>query len=585
MNKSPNLNTTEKAKTFFDANASFEDKKHIIDTQQSIDQLDIEARWSTVKEKIGNEGIYKAFREYFEKMFNKGVLEWVGSLYDSETGLFYSSLSAKNAEKLASGTGYYPHLEATSVALRSLANTGALRNFGGDYTKVLPEIMMYKIMYYLKTIQEPSGEFYVPQMPRETIAPERVGRDHAAARNILSMLKVAPTYDIGGFKGDGIDGETYWANLVAEGKVRAEDKPTIYRAKENIVPNTEDSRTEASPKKEPQTEKKSNDVSAIIESHDSFVAHLLTKDPYNNPYGAISNINSIAGIVNSASLELGAYDPSGDPLAVARTVPVKVGDECKELIILNGDTLNDINIKWMNLYINEAGLFGKITDHRDESGNPIYDGFYGGWGFNNSNGFMKGISRYFSAEIAFPEPRKAAESLLKGLANPEKACDNGNVLVIYNVWNSLSQLRANIKQLYTGDDKQQILDYITSTLENKVNVVTDESIDIPYAALAIERAYEQVQPFRKVDGGYGHNPRTGTPTWQGGLPVGVAEENLSDTDATFCTMTSLSISICGVFGINMSEEVPMYSEADLYRCLYVMSLQPRVIKKFPHELA
>ena len=570
---------------FFDPSVSAEEKAEIIREQELLESAEIEGRWAAVREKLGNDEIYLAFREYFEKMFNDGVLDWVGSLYDPETGLFYSSRSGKLAEKLVGGRGYYPHPEATSVALGCLGRTGAARNYGGDRTKILPELTVYKIIYYLKSIQDPSGKFFVPQINRSEIAPERVGRDHYAARNLFSMLGGSPTYDFENFKGDGIDAEAYWAALVREGKVREEDKPTIYWTAENLALHSGASfpKNDEGEKKEDLPSKKTDSVSSIFESHDSFVAHLLTKDPYNNPYGAISNINSIAAMVDAASERLGAYSESGDPEAVAKVISVKVGDKYSDLVINNKDTLKDINIKWMNLFINEAGLFGKISDKRDEFGNVIYDGFHGGWGFNNSNGFMKGISRYYSAKAAYPEPRLAAQSLLKGINNPESAASNGNVLVVYNVWNSLSQLKGNIKTFYTGEDKEEILEYIEKSLADKVDMVTGERIDMPYAALAIKRAFEQVQPFRKADGGYGHNPTCGTPCWQGSIPVGVAEENLSDTDATFCTMTSLSTSICGVFGIDMSAEVPMYSEADLYKCLYSMSRQPKVIKKLPTE--
>ncbi|MBQ8880345.1 MAG: hypothetical protein IJY69_05870 [Clostridia bacterium] len=75
----------------------------------------------------------------------------------------------------------------------------------------------------------------------------------------------------------------------------------------------------------------------------------------------------------------------------------------------------------MNLYVNEAGLFGKSSDNVDSDGNPVYDGFFGGWGFQNSNGFMKAMPGYNSAKAAFPKPRLAAKSLFKGINNPELA--------------------------------------------------------------------------------------------------------------------------------------------------------------------
>lgn len=584
MNEAIKKHAVQSPGVFFDGEISYEQKLKYIAEQQEIDSQETESRWAKIAEKIGNDEVYRALREYFECMFNGGVLNWVGSLFDTETGMFYASLSGKRANVLSAGRGYYPHPEATATCLRSLMNTGALRGLDNDYSRVLPELVKYKITYYLKSIQGDDGEFYVSQINKSEIAPNRAGRDRDAASSLFNMLKTKPTYSFNKHVGDGIDGETYWANLVSEGKVTEADKPFIYWATENL-PSARGavSAKEQNTEKTPET-KSGSQISAIFESHDTFIDYLLTKDPYNTPYSAISNLNSIAGSTNAASARLGAYNPDGAPDGVAKIVPVKVGDAEKQLIVRNGDTLNDINVSWMNLYVNEAGLFGKVTNNLDSDGNPVYDGFFGGWGFNNSNGFMKSMSRYNSAAAAFPEPRLAVESLLKGINNPECAASNGNVLVVYNVWVSLWTLRSNIRAYYKGDDKEELLDYIQASLFGKVDKVTGESIDIPYVALAIKRAYEQVQPFKKVDGGYGHSTVCGTSGWQGSLPTAISADNLSDADATFCTMTSLSTSICGVLGLDMSTEVPMYAEADLYRCLLAMSEQPRLIKKTPAEL-
>ena len=96
----------------------------------------------------------------------------------------------------------------------------------------------------------------------------------------------------------------------------------------------------------------------------------------------------------------------------------------------------------MNGNINSAGLFGKVTNATDSEGNPVYDGFYGGWGYQNSNGFLKAIGRYSDMGIPYPEPRLAAESLLKGINSDEPM--TGTILVIFNVWSSLNNLKNNI---------------------------------------------------------------------------------------------------------------------------------------------
>ena len=561
---------------------------NMIELQEKFDEKETEDRWQAIREKLGDEDVYLALRSFFEKLFNDDIISWMATLYDPATGLFYSSTSGKNANIAYGGTGYYPHPEATNGILNRLNSTGMLRYIGTDYTKFLPADMQYKMVYYLKSIQGSDGEFYVAQMNKSTIAPERVGRDHSACVAMLSKLNASPTYDVDKYKGDGISADEYWADLVAKGLTTEDAKPVIYwhwsygaRGTANINEKVTEAVSRAVA---------ASDVRAVatgtsmVESHDAFISHLLTKDPYNSPYGGISNINSISPMINSQSVKLGAYNAAGDSEAVAKTVNVRVGSETKKLEICNGDTLHDISVKWLNLYVNDAGLFGKITNGHDSKGNPIYDGFYGGWGYNNTNGFMKSATLYGSAKAAFPKPREAAESLLKAINNPESAAANGNILVVYNAWSCLVSLRSNVKSYYEGDDKQEILDMIENGLYGKYNYVTGETGDRTYGAVAIDASYQQIQPFKKADAGYGHSPSQGTSGWQGGLPVGIASENLSDTDATFCTTTSLGSCIASAFGLNMSKDIPMHTEADLLLFLDIVSEQEYVIKKTPTEL-
>ncbi len=564
---------------------------NLFDMQEEIDEMETESRWQAVREKLGDDEVYLALRSFFEKMFNDEIVEWSASLYDPATGMFYTSTSGKYADTLYAGTGYYPHLEGTAIILSRLSSTGMLRNINANYTEILPKDMQYKIVYYLKTVQDPNdGEFYLSHMNKSTIAPERVGRDHSRCTSLLNWLKASPTYDFDKFEGDGVTADEYWADLVSRGLTTEEDKPMIYwhwTTPNGRLTSSLDGDVSAAVNRAVSASSvqsvASNSVTSYFDSHDAFINHLLTKNPYDSPYGAISNISSISGMVNTWSKKLGAYDPSRDPTEVAKTVNVKVGDVTKKLVVLCGDTLNDINVSWMNLYINEGGLIGKAT-YATKNGEPVYDGFYGGWGYNNTNGFMKGIGRYADAGQAYPEPRKAAESLLKAINSPESAAKNGNILVIYNVWSCLSSLISNVKKYCPEDEAKEIIDYIYDGLYGKVDFVTGDAIDRTYAAVAIENAYAKIQPFKKSDGGYGHSPSSGTSCWQGNLPVGIASENLSDTDATFCTTTSLGSCICGVLGISMSADVPMHTEADLLRWLDVVASQKYVIKRTPSEL-
>ena len=577
---------------------------------------EVEARWAALEAKLGDADIVRELRFFFENMSDETIVKWSGSLYDPATGLFYSSQSGKNAE------GYYPHPEATSQNTSFPISSGMMRYLGG--TTFLPEITKYKIIYYLKSIQDPNGEFYVAQMDKATIATERVGRDRGACITMLSRCGGRPTYTNGSTKGDGITAEQYWQSLVDAGLVTEEDKPIIYWH-ENNVPAEEQTVSTFSLNSRSAVMAVSKVVGVSDEggaiggsegstsgveqfqSHKAFIDWLLDKDAYNEPYGAISNTSSASSFINGNSsaytleqmtADWGASaiksDANGSYVEIygkAEGVNTGAGGTDKNVTpfkVYVGDTLINVLISWLNSYVNEAGLFGKVS-------NTAYDGFYQGWGYENSNGFMKAIGRYFDADELFPEAEKAAISLLKGICNPEAPSDN--ILVMYNVWSCLSGLRSNIYSYYprlaTKDnpltaeemaEKQRLLDIIDGALADNVDYVTGETLEMSYAAYAIKVNYEKSQIFRKSDGGFAHSSTQGTAGWQGGLPVGVPSDNLSDIDGTFCGITSLGSSICSALGISMTSEVPIHMESDYLIWLDSLLKQEYVIKKTPTEI-
>ncbi len=613
---------------------------NLIELQAEIDRMEVEARWEALEIKLGDKDIVRELRAFFEGMTNETIVKWSGSLYDPATGLFYSSSSGKNTE------GYYPHPEATSQNTSFPMNSGMMRYLGG--TIILPQITKYKIIYYLKSIQDPNGDFYVAQMNKATIATERVGRDRGACITMLSRCGGKPTYTNGSTVGDGITAEEYWQSLVDAGLVTEDDKPIIYWHQNNeqakvaptaslnssavmavskVVLASDDGAT---------GEEGSSSGVAQFQTHKAFIEWLLKKDAYNSPYGAISNTSSAATFIDRYSKTTGAYtlekmqddwgasaiksDANGDYVEFygrADGISNGAGGADKNVTpfkVYEDDKLNVILISWLNSYINDAGLFGKITNNYvsktggdyalrngeyvyvgegNGSYTPDYDGFYEGWGYQNSNGMLKCIGRYSTLGIAFPEAEKAAVSLLKGICSPEQP--SGNILVMYNVWSSLSSLRSNISKYYEpvkdGDmSRQELLDFIDNALYSPTDFRTETPIvnettgePMSYGALAIRSNYEKSLLFRKSDGGFAHSISQGTGTWQGGLPVGVPSDNLSDVDGTFCGITSLGSSICGALGINMSSEVPIHMESDYMKWMDSLLKQPYVIKKTPTE--
>ncbi len=533
---------------------------NLIELQAAIDDKNDESRWNYIRYTIGDEDIYLAFRAFFEQMFTDEIVKLIASYYDPATGLFYSSASGKRAE------GIYPNPEATGMILSYVLNTGMLNGLGVRY--LIPDIAKYKIIYYLKSIQDENGEFYISQMPKSSIDSNRLGRDRGACVGLLDRLGAKPTYSVGNMIGDGIDGEEYWNDLVGKGLVSEADKPIIYRA-DRLTEVTSKSFSESVTSAVSKVVATA-DATSQFQSHVDFIKWLLAKDPYNNPYSAMSNTASASVLISEWSAKLGGYD--GEDMIVT------YGSKTFELY--KGETLNQILIRWMTSNINSAGLFGKVTNGHDSKGNPIYDGFYGGWGYQNSNGFFKAIGRYSEMKIAYPEARKAAESLLLGINSDESV--GGNILVIYNVWSSLNSLRSNIRSYYTESDKDDLLNFIEDGLKKQVNVNSESDETKAYAAIAMEKCTKKILAFKKSDGGFGHAVEYSTSNWQGGLKVAIASDNLSDIDAITCSSMSLGNALAALFGFSLLKDVPMNSVSDLFAFLEIMQSQECVLKLDPN---
>ena len=536
---------------------------NVYERQTVLDELDAKERWDAIRDKLDDDRIYSALKEFYETIYSDQIISLLGTFYDPATGMFYASGSGKRANEI------YPIPEATAQLLGYIQGVGL---FGSDTMKstaVIPQIAKYKTIYYLKAIQEPDGEFYVAQLKKSAIDSNRLGRDRSRCASLVVNLGGAPTYDVGSTKGDGITADQYWASLVEAGLVTEEDKPIIYWAEKRNTPSVTASLFESTVVAVANAVNSTSVVAVSsveqFKTHEAFIKWLLAKDPYNNPYSAISNTSSASGLISSWSKKIGAYTGENTVISYnGKTFPLN-----------NGDTLDSILIDWLNSNINEAGLFGKMTNNYDSKGNPIYDGFFGGWGYQNSNGFFKGIGRY---NMAYPKPREAAISLLKGINSDEPA--TSNVLVMYNVWSSLSSLISNIKKYYEGDDKDEILQMIQDELYKEVYDEYTGEFE-PYVAVAIRKNMHKVLAFKKADGGYGHSTSSGTSSWQGGLPVGIGSDNLSDMDAITCTTNGLSSGINGLLGIS---NVPTHSQSDAFLFIESLLAQEYVVKEMPASM-
>ena len=99
-----------------------------------------------------------------------------------------------------------------------------------------------------------------------------------------------------------------------------------------------------------------------------------------------------------------------------------------------------------------------------------------------------------------------------------------------------------------------------------------------YGAIAIEKCTNKILQYKKSDGGFGHAVDYSTSTWQGGLKVAVASDNLSDMDAIACSTTYLGNAMAVLFGLNFLQDVPMNNNADLLLFLETMQKQEYVVK-------
>lgn len=119
--------------------------------------------------------------ETIDSWCNDGVLDFILSLYDSETGLFYYSISARDNSQFG------PGIESTYQAL-SLLEKGMPQGLKGDFYSSLPIVYKEKVIKTLQSWQSAEdGYFYVPWQPIEQTDAKRE-RDLSAATNLLTKL-------------------------------------------------------------------------------------------------------------------------------------------------------------------------------------------------------------------------------------------------------------------------------------------------------------------------------------------------------------------------------------------------------------
>ncbi len=120
--------------------------------------------------------ILEALVEVEDKMDKDAVLNFLSSLYDSETGGFYYAPSGRDME------GFLPDVESTAQVLSFIPKDK------------MPEELKTKIGTWVQGLQdEDDGYFYHPQWGKE-INQERRGRDNTWSLGLLSSFNMTPLY-------------------------------------------------------------------------------------------------------------------------------------------------------------------------------------------------------------------------------------------------------------------------------------------------------------------------------------------------------------------------------------------------------
>ena len=158
--------------------------------KKSCEAILEEEYYAKIAEGLGADAA-EALRNFYE-IYDERLYMWEASLYDPGVGGYYYSNSALATQ------GYLPDLESTVQALRFIAQSGMLNNFGGsvnDLRHVLPEEMIQGFIDFAHSCQSSvDGYYYHPQWG-ENISDLRQGRDLGWGVSLLSIFGEIPLYN------------------------------------------------------------------------------------------------------------------------------------------------------------------------------------------------------------------------------------------------------------------------------------------------------------------------------------------------------------------------------------------------------
>lgn len=145
-----------------------------------------ETYYNKAREVIGDEGVL-ALKEYMS-LYDEKIYLWAASLWDTDRGGFYYSLSARNTE------GFLPDIESTVQMMRFLSHSGIFEGRGEYYGDATPDFMKEKLVGFAQSLIDPEdGYAYHPQWGYNIIVSRR-GRDLKWTVSMLRQFEVEPKY-------------------------------------------------------------------------------------------------------------------------------------------------------------------------------------------------------------------------------------------------------------------------------------------------------------------------------------------------------------------------------------------------------
>ena len=489
----------------------------LIAEQEKLDDIQEAEQWAMVEANLVNKWGAEKGAEFLESfktlysLYDDGLVVWAANLYDPGIGGFYATASGRDHE------GIYPSPETTGMCLDMGGSFGA----PGEIRELIPDIMKYQIIYYLKSTQYEDGYFYPPGASRsvwQTSGVAARGRSLSRAESLFRSYGALPQYPTINLSGDKKTADEYWQDLRDRGLVD-QDPPKVPQNIDDLTGTSTASLRTSSIVAVASIVNTSVIATAEVKNelndYHLFINWLESNNVKAGPYGAGNTIQARLVEFQTASKTLeanvGKFQP--DP------------SDSEKYTKYAGMNMVEIIYAYLESCINpKTGIWGEPNDR-----NPK------GTEFAYTNGFFKIIAIYNAIRRPVPYPVEAAQALMEGTISKEGT--SNNACDVYNIWAGITMLQTNVKS-YQPDKS------ITEATLNKIDELLVEYGDLP-----IITSYNKQKGYQKADGSFSHSTAGSAETYQGPLKVGLGY-NEGDIDAIAKALWSTIGPIITLYGAN-----------------------------------